>query len=129
MPALEPLRGLRVVASPDALDRAVWAGDDVTVVRFAPDEAFGIGATAVDVGDPDAIVEAEAGFVGARLEAFQVSVDLAAHMDWGQPEDPGVLTQGKIAGVPAKLVTGDPALLITYAAYADELTRRLECIE
>jgi hypothetical protein len=114
-----------VVAAPGAFDRAVWTGDDVTVLRFAPDEAFGIGATAIDVGDPDAVVEAEAGFVGARFDPFQVSVDLAAHIDWVLPDDPGVLAQGKIAGVPVKLLTGDLALLITHAAYADELRGRL----
>ncbi|HXU84777.1 MAG TPA: hypothetical protein VN773_03150 [Verrucomicrobiae bacterium] len=129
MLALEPLRGLRVVASAGALDAAVWSGDAVTVVRFAPDEAFGIGSTAVDVDDPDAVVEAEAGFVGARLERFQVSVDLAAHTDWVLPDEPAILAQGKIAGVPVKLLTGEPALLITQAAYADELARRLDCIE
>ena len=44
--ALEPLRGLRVVADPAALDARRWRGDrDVTVVRFAPDDAFALGAT------------------------------------------------------------------------------------
>ena len=64
MPVLEPLHGLRVVADPAALDAARWAGTDVTVLRFAPDDALAIGATAVDLADPHAIVEPEAGFVG-----------------------------------------------------------------
>jgi hypothetical protein len=124
VPALEQLVGIRVVGSPDALDRAVWAGDEVTVLRFASDEAFGIGATAVDVGDPDALVEPEAGFVGARLAGVDVE-RVAAHTDWSISTEPGNLTQGKVAGVPVKLRTGEPALLVTQAAYAEELARRL----
>ena len=124
MPALEPLVGIRVVASPDALDRAVWAGDQVMILRFAPDEAFAIGATAVDVGDPDALVEPEAGFVGARLAAVDVE-RVVAHTEWSIPTQPGILVQGKVAGVPAKVRTGEPALLVTQAAYADDLARRL----
>jgi hypothetical protein len=124
VPALEPLVGIRVVASPDALDRAVWAGDEVTVLRFAPDEAFAIGASAVDVGDINALVEPEAGFVGARLAAVDAE-HVVAHTDWSIPIQPGILAQGKVAGVPAKVRTGEPALLVTQAAYADELARRL----
>ena len=67
MPALEPVDGLRVVATPAALDAARWSGDGVDVLRIAPDEAFAIGATGVEVDDPDAIVEAEAGFAVALL--------------------------------------------------------------
>ena len=42
--ALEPLRGLRVVARPAALDAARWAPATRTVLRLAPDDAFAIGA-------------------------------------------------------------------------------------
>jgi hypothetical protein len=124
VPVLEPLPGWRVVASPDALGRAVWHGDGVRVLRFATDEAFGIGASGVDVDDPDAIVEPDAGFVGVRLDAAELG-RLAAHADWLLPTHPGVLAQGKIAGVPAKLLAGDPTLLVLQAAYARELMDRL----
>jgi hypothetical protein len=124
VPALEPLRGRRVVADPAALDRAAWVGERVTVLRFAPDEAFGIGATAVTVDDPDAIVEPDAGFVGAHLGSEEL-LRLAGHVEWELPTEPGVLAQGKIAGVPSKLLAGDPALLVTQAAYAHELAERL----
>jgi hypothetical protein len=124
VPALEPLHGWRVVASPEALDRAVWVGEDVTVVRFASDEAFGVGAAGVRLGDPDAIMEPETGFVGTRLTAADLE-HVLAHVEWPLPDRPGVLAQGKISGVPAKLLTGDPALLVTQAAYAHELAHRL----
>ena len=124
MPALEPVAALRVVAAPDALDGARWPGTDVDVLRTAPDEALGLGATAVEVNDPDAIIETESGFVVALLGRDELQV-LAAHTDWALPTEIGVLAQGKVAGVPAKVVGGTPTLLVTNAAYADELRRRL----
>ena len=127
MPVLEPLTGLRVVAGPDALDRAGWSGEGrVSMVRIAPDEVFAIGATAVDVDDPDAIVEREHGFSGATLgDAGLESV--LAHVEFGLPAEPPALVQGKVAGVPAKLLLrdGEPALLIVQTAYVDDLRARL----
>jgi hypothetical protein len=124
VPALEPVGGFRVVATPAALDGARWAGDDVDVLRIASDEALGLGATAVVVDDPDAIIEPEDGFAVALLEPAAVET-IAAHADWPLPTASGELAQGKIAGVPAKVLAGSPALLVTNAAYADELERRL----
>ena len=123
MPAFEPVDAWRVVADPAALDAARWDGDDVDVLRIAPDEALGIGASGVEVDDPDAIVEADAGFSVALLGPELVT--LGAHTDWPIPEQPGALAQGKIAGVPAKLLVGDPTLLVVQTAYADELRERL----
>ena len=123
MPALDRLRGVRVVADPASLDRATWHGDEVTVLRFAPDDAFGVAATAVDIDDEHAIVEDEVGFVGAWL----APADVEPHIEWSMPTARPALAQGSIAGVPAKLwlpADGD-ALLLTAAAYADELSRRL----
>ena len=124
MPALEPVASWRVVATPGALDRAEWAGDDVDVVRIAPDEALGIGATGVVVDDPYAISAPEAGFVVALLTDAE-RASLADHVDWPIPSTTGSLAQGKIGGVPARLLVGSPTLLITNAAYADELRKRL----
>lgn len=132
MPALEPVSGVRVVAAPAALDGARWQGDDVDVIRIAPDEAFGIGAVGVDVDDPDAIVEPETGFAVALLDADD-QYGVVDHLEWALPEEPRVLAQGKVAGVPARIRTGDPAtmplgepaLLVTNNAYANELERRL----
>jgi hypothetical protein len=123
VPALDRLRGVRVVADPASLDRATWRGDEVTVLRFAPDDAFGVRATAVDIDDDHAIVDDEMGFVGAWLDP----ADVEPHIEWSLPTVRPALAQGSIAGVPAKLwLPGDgEALLLTAAAYADELGRRL----
>ena len=99
MPELERLHGLRVVADPSALDAARWHGRDVTVLRFAPDDAFGIGAETVSVDDEHAIVEAEAGYVGAWLAVG----DLEPHLEWPLPAERPALAQGAIAGVPGKV--------------------------
>jgi hypothetical protein len=127
VPALERVQGIRVVAAPAAIDAARWHGDDVDVLRIAPDEALGIGATGIEVdADLDAIVEPESGYSVALLARDELAA-LAAHTEWfipvlkGHPD----VAQGKIAGVPAKLLVGDPTLLVVQTAYADELERRL----
>ena len=128
MLALEPLHGLRVVAHPAALDRVSWRGDlDVTVLRLAPDEAFAIGARSVEIADTYAIVEEEAGFVGAWLTAEEFEASVLPRIEWPLPEERPSIAQGSTAGVPSKLwlrTTGG-ALLVTQAAYADELAGRL----
>ena len=123
MPGFEPLQGVRVVADPAALDRARWAGVEVTVLRFAPDDALALGATGVDVADEHAVVEPEAGFAGAWLPLDAV----VAHIEWPLPAERPALAQGSIAGVPAKLWLPDDGdvLVLTATAYADEIAGRL----
>jgi hypothetical protein len=128
VPALEPMPGLRVVADPEALDRASWWGDrDVTVLRLAPDDALAVGARRVEIDDEHAIVEDEAGYVGAWLTAEEFAEWVLPRIEWPLPADRPTVAQGSVAGVPAKLwlrVTGG-ALLLAQAADADELTGRL----
>jgi hypothetical protein len=129
VPVFEPLHGVHVVADPSALDSARWSeatGTSVTVLRFAPDEAFAIGASAaeVELGDADAIIVEEHGFVGAWCSIG----DIRHHIEWPIPVDGPALLQGAVAGVPAKVwVMGDqPAvLLVTPAPYKNELAERL----
>ena len=124
MPALDRLHGLRVVADPAALEGARWHGPgDVIVLRLAPDDAFAIGAETVGVDDEHAIVESEPGFVGAWLPVEVV----AHHTEWSLPEHRPALAQGAVAQVPARIWLPDDgdALLITAAAYSDELASRL----
>jgi hypothetical protein len=126
VPALEPLAGLRVVADADALDRARWGGgDQITVLRFAPDEALAIGASSIDVDDEHAIVEAEPGFSGARLNGAGLETVLA-HVEFPLPSERPALVQGKVAGVPAKLLLDeDGALLVVQTANVADLGARL----
>ena len=125
MLALEPLAGLRVVAQPGALDAATWEGDGpITVLRVGPDEALAIGASDVEVDDEHAIVEPEVGFSAAWVELGAVR----RHVEWALPAERPALAQGFVATVPARVWLpddGDRVLLITAAAYADELAGRL----
>ena len=94
----------------------------VTVLRFAPDEAFIVGATATHLDDPHAIVEHEVGFIAVAIDRGVVE----RHVEWALPEA-GEIGQGSIAGVPAKLawLPDGRAWIVTYAAYAGELLDRL----
>ena len=124
MPALDRVRGLRVVADAAALDAARWTGDTVTNLRFAPDEALAIGATAAGIDDEQLIIEDESGFVGGWVDL----ADVSPHIEWRLPTARPTLAQGSIAGVPAKLwiPTDDgTGFLVVAAAYADEITERL----
>jgi hypothetical protein len=127
VPALEAVLAWRVVATPDALDAARWKGDHVDVLRVAPDEALGLGATGVDVDDPDAIVEPEAGFSSASLAPSELQ-EVVAHAEW-QVLEVGAdraVAQGKIAGVPAKLaIGGESVLLVVQTCYVNDLKGRL----
>ena len=125
VPALEALPGLRVVASPEALDAVPW-DERAVVLRFAPDDAFAIGVTGIDITDEHAIVAEETGFVGAWLTVDEFTEHVIPHVEWPLPDARPALGQGFIAGVPAKLwLTGDRALLICAASYAHELAERL----
>jgi hypothetical protein len=143
VPELRPLKGLRVIADPDAIDRAVWRSTPYSVapkfvLRIAPDEALGLGSIGVDVDDPHAIVESEHGYVGAWLAG---PAPFAPHVEWTIPSERSLLHQGKIAGVPCKVLLADPLdlpdtwprhlqlLLVTHAAYAHDLADRLGWLE
>ncbi|CAN5424092.1 hypothetical protein BH20CHL6_BH20CHL6_09880 [soil metagenome] len=125
MPALETLPGLRVVASPAALDAASWS-EGAIVLRFAPDDAFALGAEEIKVADEHAIVAPESGYMGTWLTADELSDRVVPHIEWPLPSGRPALAQGLIAGVPAKLwLDDDRALLLCAAAYAHELAERL----
>jgi hypothetical protein len=125
VPGYEPLPGVRVVADPAVIDALVAAlPTERRHLRLAPDDVLVVGTADVAVDDPDAIVEPEAGFVAAEVDLAVV----ARHMEWPIPIEWPALAQGAIAGVPARLsLLGDDgrATLITAAAYADELAKRL----
>ena len=123
MRAPERLMGQRVVADPAAIDALVASlPARVTVLRFAPDEAFVVGAGSTRVDDPHAIIEDEVGFVALAVDREVVT----RHVEWALPPA-GEVVQGSIAGVPAKLawLPNGQAWIVTHAAYAAELVDRL----
>jgi hypothetical protein len=111
--APEPLHGLRVVATADAIDAATQstARTGGIVIRIAPDDAFVIGASDLILSDPHAIVEPESAFVGWWLTADDVATHIARHIEWEVPRPQAgstQLAQGLVAGLPMKLWFSDP---------------------
>jgi hypothetical protein len=124
--------GMRVVASAEAIDRAVWHDEgpeefEPLVVRLAPDDAFAIGATGVEVDDPNAIVEREVGFVALMFPADEFVDVVVPRLEWPVPIERPAFAQGAIAGVPAKLYldTTGAAIVLVLASYLDDLLARL----
>jgi hypothetical protein len=123
---------MRVVASPEAIDRAIWHDEgpeefQPLVVRLAPDDAFAIGATGVEVDDPHAIVEHEVGFIALMFPADEVVDVVVPRLEWPAPMERPAFAQGAIAGVPAKLYLDSTgaAIVLVLASYLDDLLARL----
>jgi len=126
--ALDRLRGLRVIAGASALDAARWEGSgELAVMRFAPDDAFALGARSVEVDDEHAIVEEETGYVGAWLSLDELDRLVVSRTEWPLPIGRPILAQGLICGVPAILwlAQDGASLLMTAAPFAEELRARL----
>lgn len=126
--------GVRVVASPEAIDGAAWQdagpGPEVfepLILRFAPDEAFAIGATGVRIDDPEAIAEAEVGYVALMFPVDEFIDFVSPRIEWSAPATRPAFAQGSIAGVPAKLYIDSTgaATVFVLAAYLDDLLARL----
>jgi len=121
--APEQLHGLRVVATPAALDDAELP-DGASMLRIAPDDAIVTGTATLTLADTYAIVEPEYAFVHWRLTPHEFD-QVTDHIEWPLPAA-GELGQGLIAGVPAKIVIApDHVVLIVSAGLAHELLERL----
>ncbi len=124
MHAPERLDGLRVVATPAALEHAYYEGD-VVVLHIAHDEVFAIGAVAVEIPDEHAIIERETAFVGWGLSYAEFDRLVARHVEWLLPTNRPALAQGLAAGLPVKLwFDHDRVLLIVSSGFAHEVVER-----
>lgn len=125
MPAPEPLTGVRVVATPTALDGAAWTPGS-TVFRIAEDEALVFGSAQPALEDPHALVVEDAGWCGLRMERAQAQTWLERSAGWRADPQPGSTIQGLVAGVPVKIrFDGEHALVVTRASLAQELGDQL----
>jgi hypothetical protein len=123
--APEPLDGLRIVATPAALDHAYYEGD-VLALRIAADEVFAIGAVHAELSDEHAIVEPETTFVGWTLTAAEFDRHVRHHLEWALPEHRPALAQGYAARVPVKLwLDHDHVLLVVSRGMVHEAVDRL----
>lgn len=122
-----PLTGWRIIADATALGSATWPTGS-RVVRISPDDVFLIGAAEPTVpADEHAIVTPEHGFAGATLSAQQLADIALHHIEWQLPNARPCVSQGQVAGVPAKLVlhADGTALLLVACAARHELEERL----
>jgi hypothetical protein len=126
---------VRVVASPEAIAAAIWSHDgpgpdefEPLVLRLADDDVYAIGATGVEIADPDAIVEQETGFIALMFPADEFVDVVIPHLEWPPPLERPALAQGAIAGVPAKLYLDSTgaAIVLVLASYLDDLLSRLQ---
>jgi glycine cleavage system aminomethyltransferase T len=124
--------GVRIVASPAALDPARWPSDAIAL-RTAPDEVFVIHkqsntlkASDFSIADPYAIVLSDGGFAGIWLPLDQALDFLARECEWEVPRERPAFAQGMVAGLAMKLwFEQDRVLLLVPAPFAHELEERL----
>lgn len=98
---LEPLDATRLVATPEALDAADWS--EGIVMRTAPDEVLLIGGHAPSLKDPHAIIESDAGWVGAWLNESESEALFRRTANWTLPTVRPVFAQGMVSHLPVKL--------------------------
>ena len=126
MPALERFNGTRIIALPQAIDRAVWP-DGTLAFRLAPDEVLittVVDATTVD--DPHAIVELDTGFSAVWLDHVTAIDVLERECDWELPQERPAFAQGLVAGLPVKVwFERDRVLFIVASPFAADLMERL----
>ena len=128
MPELKRISATRIVATPAALDAAVWPNEnDALGLRIAQDEML---VTAkVDsklINDPHAIVVPDAGFVGTWLAPDEAIDFLERECEWELPNERPTLAQGAVAGLPVKLWLEEERILIMVPApYATDLKERM----
>lgn len=130
MPALKRIAAMRIVAKPDALEKADIPQSSLAL-RFAADELFVTpplqDESVILTHDPYAIVIHEGGFAGTWLPAAEAADFLQRHCAWELPDGRPAFAQGAVAGIPTKLwLEEDQVLFIVPAPYAHDFAERLE---
>jgi hypothetical protein len=116
---------VRIVATPEAFAGAVWP-EGARVLPLAPDEVLVLGVDSVEVDDPAALVEPEAGFWVVETTRAEVEEWVGASAAWPLPDSPRYFVQGAVAGIPVKLdVVDDQALIVTRLSLRHDLEERL----
>lgn len=121
----ERLVATRIVADPGALD-GIEAPDGGHLVRLAPDDLLVFPPPEqVDVADPYAIIEPEAGFSAAWFDRSELP-RLQALSAWEFPLRRPALAQGHLAGIPVKMLfCVGGVLVLVPAVLAHHLEERL----
>lgn len=116
---------VRVVATPEVIAATAWPRG-ARVLPLAPDEVLVLGADAVAVEDPAALVEPETGFWVLEVSRAELEEWVAANAVWPLPDADRYFVQGAVAGIPVKLdVAGGNALIVTRLSLRHDLEERL----
>ena len=121
----ERLKATRIVAVPEALD-GIESPDGGHLVRLAPDDLLVFPPPEqVNVADPYAITEPEAGFSAARFDRSWLP-RLQALSAWEFPRRCPEFAQGHLAGTPVKTIFDESGVLVLVpAVLAHHLEERL----
>ena len=122
---LESLPMTRIVAKPEALDKADFG--EARLYRVAPDELY-VDADIDDsaINDAYAIITKEASLSGVWLSAKDAKHFLAHECAWQLPEARPAFAQGAIAHLPVKLyLEKERVLIMTFSPFAYDLAKRL----
>ena len=125
MHVLDRLTATRVVATPAALDAAVWPPRAI-VLRVAPDEVIALATIdASSIGDPHAIVELDTSFHGVWIPTTDALAWLERECDWEWPADRPSFAQGAVAGLAVKIwFETDRVLFVVAAPFASDFAER-----
>jgi len=126
VPEIKRISATRIVATPAALDAAVWPGDALAW-RIAQDEMLVTGQVASDlVNDPYAIVVPDAGFSAVWLPHDEAMAFLQRECEWELPSERPAFVQGAVAGLAMKLwLEEERVLMMVPAPYAAALKERM----
>ena len=121
----ERMAATRIGADPGALDE-IDAPDGGYLLRLAPDDLLVLPPLAqVEVPDPYAIVEPEAGFSAAWFDCSRLP-RLQALAAWEVPRRRPAFAQGHVAGIPVKMLfDAGGVLVLVPAVLAHHLEERL----
>ncbi len=129
-PRPQRLEATRVAAAPEALgalvERPPWPAGTLAF-RTAPDELLVAATPDFDVADdPHAIVERETAFSYVWLDEAATERFLDRECEWRRPDARPALSQGEVAGIPAKLwFERERTLILVPAPFAAAFERRL----
>lgn len=129
MRAPEPLRVVRIVATPESLDRVEWP-EGAAVCRIASDELLLLDhdqiPASIRIDDPHAIIRSDTGWVGVTMGVADARMWLSRTADWPPPERCPACVQGLAAGLPVKMWwTPESVRVFVPAPYAAEFSERL----
>lgn len=129
MPVFERMPARRVVARPEALDRAK-PREDTLMLRVAPDEVLLFPDVDIDLGDPHALSLSETGFSGVWLEVKVALNFLERTCTWQLPSERPAFAQGAVAELPVKLYfEKDRVLILIPAPYAADFEERFKATQ